>query len=230
MEKTWLPTVTELGIGQSSCVLMLGSNAPAVSKGRRQAVKSTRQPAIITCILYCMVRSSELRGQSTHAQSSPPPMPHPRVSSKKHTVRKEKDRKMGRLIGAIRWGAQRSSYFSYLRRSYHCSTTVSSDDSSRYNQPISGYDMPRSGGIATVFRLPLIQDDDHDGLDACFIGIPMDHGTSNRSGTRLGPRAIRNESVLIRPVHTNGACPFDSLIATSGSYTHKLHSFERMAA
>lgn len=118
---------------------------------------------------------------------------------------------MGRLVGAIRWGAQRSSYFSYLRRSYHCSTTVSSDDSSRYNQPISGYDMPRSGGIATVFRLPLIQDDDHDGLDACFIGIPMDHGTSNRSGTRLGPRAIRNESVMIRSVHTNGACPFDSL-------------------
>ena len=46
MEKTWLPTVTELGIGQSSCVLMLGSNAPAVSEGRRQAAKTTRKPAM----------------------------------------------------------------------------------------------------------------------------------------------------------------------------------------
>ncbi len=70
--------------------------------------------------------------------------------------------------------------------------------------------MPRSGGIATVFRLPLVQDN-YAELDACFIGIPMDHGASNRSGTRLGPRAIRNESVMIRSVHMNGACPFDSL-------------------
>ena len=118
---------------------------------------------------------------------------------------------MGRIIGAIRWGLQRSSFFSCLRRSYHCSATVFSDDGGCYNKPVSGYDMPRSGGIATVFRLPLVQDNNYGGLDACFIGIPMDHGASNRSGTRLGPRAIRNESVMIRSVHMNGACPFDSL-------------------
>lgn len=71
--------------------------------------------------------------------------------------------------------------------------------------------MPRSGGIATVFRLPLVQDGNYEGLDACFIGIPMDHGTSNRSGTRRGPRAIRDESVMMRCAHMNGACPFDSI-------------------
>ena len=36
-----------------------------------------------------------------------------------------------------------------------------------------------------------------EGLDACFVGIPMDIGTSNRPGTRLGPRALREASALL---------------------------------
>ena len=36
------------------------------------------------------------------------------------------------------------------------------------------------------------------GLDVCFVGVPLDCGASNRSGTRLGPRQIRQESCLIR--------------------------------
>ena len=36
------------------------------------------------------------------------------------------------------------------------------------------------------------------GLDACFIGIPIDSGTSNRPGTRFGPRQIRTESAFMR--------------------------------
>jgi len=49
-------------------------------------------------------------------------------------------------------------------------------------------------------------------LDACFIGIPMDNATSNRSGTRFGPRQIRSESTMIRVVNTpTGADPFHSL-------------------
>ena len=118
---------------------------------------------------------------------------------------------MGRIIGAVCWAVRRSSFPSWRKRAYHCTATILGRDGIHYNKPVSGNDMPRSGGIATVFRLPLIQDDNYDGLDACFIGIPMDHGASNRSGTRLGPRAIRNESVMIRSVHMNGACPFDSL-------------------
>lgn len=59
----------------------------------------------------------------------------------------------------------------------------------KYNQPLSGYEMPRSGGIATTFRLPL-QTDQPEGLDVCFVGIPMDSGASNRSGTRLGQHCV----------------------------------------
>lgn len=77
-------------------------------------------------------------------------------------------------------------------------------------QPLGGNDMPRFGGIATMMRLPLQQG--VQGLDACFVGVPLDLGTSNRSGTRFGPRQIRTESVLLRPYNmATRAAPFDSL-------------------
>ena len=38
-------------------------------------------------------------------------------------------------------------------------------------------------------------------LDVAFVGVPFDIGTSNRPGTRFGPRHIRMESVLIREVN-----------------------------
>ncbi|KUZ16641.1 agmatinase [Burkholderia diffusa] len=78
------------------------------------------------------------------------------------------------------------------------------------NQPMGGNEMPRFGGIATMMRLP--QADTTDGLDACFVGVPLDLGTSNRSGSRFGPRQIRTESVLLRPYNmATRAAPFDSL-------------------
>jgi len=55
----------------------------------------------------------------------------------------------------------------------------------RFNQPKSGNEMTRQGGIATAFRLPL-QENQPEGLDACIVGIPMDCGVSNRTGTRSG--------------------------------------------
>ena len=43
-----------------------------------------------------------------------------------------------------------------------------------------------------------------------FVGVPLDIGTSNRSGTRFGPRQIRSESVLLRPYNmATRAAPFD---------------------
>ena len=66
-----------------------------------------------------------------------------------------------------------------------------------FNQPLGGNEMARFGGPATMMRLPAATSPD--GLDVAFIGIPMDHGTSNRSGTRLGPRQIRDESRMLRP-------------------------------
>lgn len=79
-----------------------------------------------------------------------------------------------------------------------------------FNQPLGGNDMPRFAGPATMMRLPTREN--AAGLDACFVGIPMDIGTSNRSGTRHGPRQIRAESCMLRPFNMGtGAAPFDSL-------------------
>ena len=79
------------------------------------------------------------------------------------------------------------------------------------NQPLGGNQMPRFGGPATMMRLPT--QETAQGLDACFVGIPFDIGTSNRSGARLGPRQIRAESCLIRPYNmATRAAPFDSLM------------------
>lgn len=39
------------------------------------------------------------------------------------------------------------------------------------------------------------------GLYACFVGVPLDIGASNRTGTRFGPRQIRTESALVRRVN-----------------------------
>ena len=78
------------------------------------------------------------------------------------------------------------------------------------NQPLGGNEMPRFAGPGTMFRLPAAAS--ADGLDVAFVGIPLDIGTSNRPGTRLGPRQIRQESAMLRPFNlATGAAPFDSL-------------------
>ncbi|MEL0292550.1 MAG: agmatinase [Alphaproteobacteria bacterium] len=77
-------------------------------------------------------------------------------------------------------------------------------------QPLGGNEMPRFAGPGTMMRLPAA--DSAAGLDACFVGIPLDIGTSNRSGTRFGPKQIRAESVMLRPYNMwTRAAPFDSL-------------------
>lgn len=79
-----------------------------------------------------------------------------------------------------------------------------------FHQPMSGNEMPRFAGPATMMRLP--QCGSAKGLDACFVGVPFDLGTSLRSGARFGPRDIRANSVLIRPyLLSTKARPFDSL-------------------
>ena len=61
-----------------------------------------------------------------------------------------------------------------------------------FNQPLGGNSMPRFGGPGTMMRLPAAAT--AEGLDVAFVGLPFDIGTSNRSGTRMGPRQIRQES------------------------------------
>ncbi|MGB7244887.1 MAG: agmatinase [Sulfitobacter sp.] len=80
------------------------------------------------------------------------------------------------------------------------------------NQPISGNDLARFSGPNTFMRLPSVSD--LKGLDVAILGIPMDIGTSWRSGTRFGPKQIRAESAMLRPYNLQtGAAPFDSLQA-----------------
>jgi guanidinobutyrase len=77
-------------------------------------------------------------------------------------------------------------------------------------QPLSGNEMPRFAGPATMMRLP-VRASAAD-VDVGFIGVPLDIGTSNRPGARFGPRAIRAESCLLRPYNMGtAAAPFDSL-------------------
>lgn len=82
--------------------------------------------------------------------------------------------------------------------------------SEAFNKPKSANELTRAGGISSLFRLP-IQEGQPEGLDACFVGIPMDTGCNYRSGARHGPRAVRHESALIRYMNITGALPFESL-------------------
>jgi len=97
----------------------------------------------------------------------------------------------------------------------------------KFNQPLSGNDMPRFGGIASMFRLPVQQD--AGGLDVALVGVPLDMGTSNRTGSRYGPRQIRTESVLVRPYGmATRAAPFDSFqVADVGDVPLNAYSLEK---
>lgn len=65
--------------------------------------------------------------------------------------------------------------------------------------PVDAARVPRFAGISTFFRLPWREDPT--GLDVALTGVPFDGGTTNRAGTRHGPREIRSQSSLIRRVH-----------------------------
>ena len=79
-----------------------------------------------------------------------------------------------------------------------------------FNEPLGGNEMPRFAGPATMMRLPAAPD--AAGLDACFVGVPLDTATSNRAGARFGPREVRAQSSLLRPFNlATGAAPFQSL-------------------
>jgi len=52
--------------------------------------------------------------------------------------------------------------------------------------------------------------DTADGVDIGVIGVPFDGGVTNRTGTRHGPRAVREQTTLVRRVNqATGISPFD---------------------
>ena len=66
---------------------------------------------------------------------------------------------------------------------------------------------PRYTGIPTFFRAPIAQA--LTDADIGLIGVPFDGGVTNRPGARHGPREVRNQSSLLRPINTaTGAAPF----------------------
>ncbi|XP_053546307.1 agmatinase, mitochondrial [Bombina bombina] len=120
---------------------------------------------------------------------------------------------------SVRWSTFRSAHF-FVRRS-----TVSPVNKllkaqvsphrfasdSKLNVPLSAEYVARPAGVCTMMRLPY--QETAKGLDAAFIGVPLDTGTSNRPGARFGPRHIRGESSMVRSYNiTTRSAPFDSLM------------------
>src|SRR5438445_8675559 len=66
-------------------------------------------------------------------------------------------------------------------------------------EPRNPFASPRFGQIATFMLLPAVSSPA--GLDVALLGIPYDGGTSYRTGARFGPRAVREQSSLIRSWH-----------------------------
>ncbi|XP_071969304.1 guanidino acid hydrolase, mitochondrial [Engystomops pustulosus] len=96
----------------------------------------------------------------------------------------------------------------------------------RFNQPPSAEDVARPVGVCTMMRLPY--QETAEGLDAAFIGVPLDTGTSNRPGARFGPRHIRAESSMVRRYNiTTRAAPYNSLmVADIGDVQVNLYNLE----
>ncbi len=77
-------------------------------------------------------------------------------------------------------------------------------------QPLSGMVMPRFAGLSTFMRLPVRDASQAPGaVDIGIIGIPFDSAVTNRPGTRLGPRGVREQSALMRLVnHATKVSPY----------------------
>jgi guanidinopropionase len=78
----------------------------------------------------------------------------------------------------------------------------------RYHDLADPQAQPRYVGISTFFRTPYTQDLSE--VDIGVIGVPFDGGVTNRSGARHGPRAVRDQSSLLRRMNgATGVRPFE---------------------
>jgi guanidinopropionase len=72
--------------------------------------------------------------------------------------------------------------------------------------------MPRFAGIASFMRLPIHAPARPGAAEVALFGVPADGGTTNRPGTRHGPRAVRDASTMIRAANqATGIAPFHSV-------------------
>ncbi|XP_054031659.1 agmatinase, mitochondrial [Dryobates pubescens] len=95
---------------------------------------------------------------------------------------------------------------------------------SQFNVPPSALSVARPAGVCSMLKLPV--EGSAEGLDAAFIGVPLDTGTSNRPGARFGPRQLRAESAMLRRFNgSTAAAPFDSLrVADIGDVNVNLYN------
>lgn len=61
-----------------------------------------------------------------------------------------------------------------------------------------------SFGVASFLKAPLVRLDGDWSADVAFLGIPFDQATGFRTGTRFGPRAIRDISVRLASLSASG--------------------------
>jgi len=54
-------------------------------------------------------------------------------------------------------------------------------------------------GLPTFFGLPFMQQPEN--LDIAIVGVPFDLGVTNRSGARMAPRELRNQSRMVGAYH-----------------------------
>ncbi|XP_062821979.1 guanidino acid hydrolase, mitochondrial isoform X2 [Anolis carolinensis] len=121
-------------------------------------------------------------------------------------------RTLRRLLTGLRTGSGSSET---LRRSA---------SGSGFNVPPSAETQARPVGVCSMLKLPV--QSSADGLDAAFVGVPLDTGTSNRPGARFGPREIRAESGMLRRFNpSTGADPYHSLrVADIGDVNVNLYN------
>lgn len=78
------------------------------------------------------------------------------------------------------------------------------------SQRKSTFDAQPYSGLASFGRQPHTRE--MDGVDVAVVGVPYDGSTSYRSGTRFGPRAIREQSLLLWGYNNAlGVSPFKEL-------------------
>lgn len=86
---------------------------------------------------------------------------------------------------------------------------------SEHFEPIDAALVPRFAGLPTFMRLPMVSDFSR--LDIALVGVPFDGGTTNRAGTRHGPREIRSQSSLMRRVHhVSNTAPYELVRVADG--------------
>ncbi len=78
-------------------------------------------------------------------------------------------------------------------------------DENKYKNPVTGEEIhrqltPRFTGLQTFMRLPSMESGNEklQGLDIGVIGVPYDAAVTYRTGARMGPREVREKSILTR--------------------------------